>query len=423
MRILVMPGTDDCANLGDLAMLQIAVGRLKALWPDARIQVFTSAFDALKKHHPDVEPVPMRSIKCWLRVGALPRWFFPRIQPERRRCFPLTFNRLWQLGGLLYLPDYRLARQFAEALFNSNLLVLSGCGLITDEFQYAALRVLDVFGTAIKCGIPTVMLSQGFGPIHSELLRKRAAAVLPRVNAIFVREQHASLPLLKQLGVSHEKIFVTGDDAIGLAFRNNKTGRRTHLGVNLRLAKYAALDGKILDEVREVLIGKARQFQTRLVGIPITCSDTDSDVQTLERLLPQPQNDVKGMENPVTLPEIIRRISDCRVVVAGSYHAGVFALSQGIPVAAIVQSEYYQDKFHGLAGQFGAGCVVLRADDRGFAGNLDATVDQLWHDADALRPKLLAAAEQQMQAACNTYARLPEMIRQGKPGQVPCYNS
>ena len=410
MRILVISGTDNCGNMGDLAMLQAAVQRLKTLWPGARVRVLTRAPGALKAQCPDVEPAPLRGAKRWLRVGALPQWFFPHVRPERRRHFPISVNRLWRLGGWLYPPDCRLARQFAEALFNSDLLALSGCGLMTDVFEYAALRVLDVFATAIQCDIPTVMLGQGFGPIRSARLRNRALEVLPRVNAIFIRDPYASRSLLEQLGVPEGKIFVTGDDAIGPAFHNHRAGRRTHLGVNLRLAKYSALDDKILEQVREVLVGKAWQFQTRLAGIPITCSNADSDVQTLERLLPSPQNNGNGVKNPVTPLEIIRQTSNCRVVVTSSYHAGVFALSQGIPVAAIVQSEYYRDKFHGLAGQFGAGCVLLRADDRGFAGKLGTTVDGLWHDADALRPGLLAAAEQQMQAARNAYAQLPSMI-------------
>ena len=35
------------------------------------------------------------------------------------------------------------------------------------------------------------------------------------------------------------------------------------------------------------------------------------------------------------------------VEVTGSYHAGVFALAQGIPVVGLLQSAYYEQKFIG----------------------------------------------------------------------------
>jgi polysaccharide pyruvyl transferase WcaK-like protein len=56
------------------------------------------------------------------------------------------------------------------------------------------------------------------------------------------------------------------------------------------------------------------------------------------------------------------------VVVAGSYHAAVFALSQGIPVVALVKSPYYVNKMVGLGDQFGAGCEIVRLDEGDVAG-------------------------------------------------------
>jgi polysaccharide pyruvyl transferase WcaK-like protein len=52
-------------------------------------------------------------------------------------------------------------------------------------------------------------------------------------------------------------------------------------------------------------------------------------------------------------------VSRCRVVVTGSYHAGVFALAQGIPVVATAASRYYHDKFSGLADLFGGGGDIV----------------------------------------------------------------
>ena len=47
MRILVEPCAHHHLNLGDVAMLQVAVDRLRARWPDAWIGVITDAPDRL----------------------------------------------------------------------------------------------------------------------------------------------------------------------------------------------------------------------------------------------------------------------------------------------------------------------------------------------------------------------------------------
>jgi colanic acid/amylovoran biosynthesis protein len=97
-------------------------------------------------------------------------------------------------------------------------------------------------------------------------------------------------------------------------------------------------------------------------------------------------------------------------VVTGSYHAGVFALAQGIPVVAFAASDYYRDKFLGLADQFGAGCRVLGTHEPEFASQLDRTIEEIWKQAPALRPVLLNAAEAQIKAARAAYQQLPALL-------------
>ena len=84
--------------------------------------------------------------------------------------------------------------------------------------------------------------------------------------------------------------------------------------------------------------------------------------------------------------------------------------AQKVPVAGIDRSAYYRDKFEGLTEQFGAGCVVLQADDPLFARKLSETFDELWRGAEALKPKLLSAAEEQIRSAHAAYHALPGLI-------------
>jgi colanic acid/amylovoran biosynthesis protein len=301
-------------------------------------------------------------------------------------------------------------RQFAAALFNADLVVLSGCGLLADPFAHNARQMLDTLGAAQRAGIPTALLSQGLGPMTDPGLRSRAAAVLPHAGKIFLREPRAGLALLRLWGVAQTKIAVTGDDTVELAFNERPGALGSKIGVNLRLANYAGADLSLLEPVRQVLRAQAHQRKTSLLGLPITRQGPCSDVRTLGELLgglPPTMAEVVHVQTPL---ELIRRVAECRVVITGSYHAAVFALAQGIPAVALAQSAYYRDKFCGLAELFGSGCEVLSPDMPSFNAALNAAVQAAWEQAPALRPRLLAAAQNQIQAAQQAYQQLPALL-------------
>jgi hypothetical protein len=48
---------------------------------------------------------------------------------------------------------------------------------------------------------------------------------------------------------------------------------------------------------------------------------------------------------------LLARAGDCCLVVTGSYHAAMFAPSQGVSVVALAGSPHYRLKFRGSAGQ------------------------------------------------------------------------
>jgi polysaccharide pyruvyl transferase WcaK-like protein len=403
MRIFVIPGTADCANLGDVAMLQAALQRLETLWPEATFQVLTQSAEALKAYCPEAIPVPQRGCNHWLRAGGL------KAMPAHDSG---TAGK-WSWSSVLSPPRHQQTVEFTEALFHADLVVLAGCGLINDAFEGSALRVLDTLDAAMQKGIPVVMLGQGLGPARSQALRERLAEVLPRAQAIFVRDGGASEGLLENAGVPRDKFFVTGDDAIELAWWERPAAVGNSLGINLRLADYSGLDEPIAEGVKEVLRQRAKHWGVELVGIPILCGGPDSDLETLGGFARGKQaykQTSTGARGRITPAEVARRVSGCRVVVTASYHAGVFALAQGVPVVAIIRSAYYRDKFQGLAGQFDAGCILLYADDPGFYGKLGLAVEQSWQEVRAVRPKLLAAAERQVNEARQAYARLPALV-------------
>jgi colanic acid/amylovoran biosynthesis protein len=110
--------------------------------------------------------------------------------------------------------------------------------------------------------------------------------------------------------------------------------------------------------------------------------------------------------------EVLQR---CRVVVVGSYHAAVFALSMGIPAVMIAAREHYAQKLHGLAHQFGVGCQVELASHPELAMRLQAAIESAWTCAPGTRVTLLAAARNQVVASEAAYERLFELMEARAP--------
>src|SRR5262249_52859406 len=151
------------------------------------------------------------------------------------------------------------------------------------------------------------------------------------------------------------KYVVTGDDAVELAFAAAGTAMGTKLGVNLRRAKYAGTSQETEDQVSSAISQITAILRTEPVIIPIGFDDRDLEVGA--RLIGRTYNGGEQLD----ISDAIRVESECRVVLTGSYHAAVFALSQGIPAVCVVASEYYRQKFNGLAALFNSGCMVVEA--------------------------------------------------------------
>ena len=422
MNVLVDSGGYALNNVGDIAMLQVAVSRLQALWPEASIGVLSASPDRLARYCPGAKAVASNGLRKWLEWSRL---------PGRSRA-PKAFSRhlaATESGLRDHLPGLsdglamRRAREhpadradlesFLSVARSADLLVLGGGGYMTDVFRGHALSSLELLSRFQRRRVPTAMVGQGIGPLSDRTLVSRSRVALPRTGMIGLREGRAGLPLLASLGVARSRIQITGDDAIEPAFASRPERLGTCLGINVRVSSYSSVGLDLLARLRSALGQVSDEVGATLRALPVARAAADSDVQTLRELLGDTGqgDDLDGLDAPLAL---IRRVGECRVVVTGSYHAGVFALSQGIPVVGLTRSTYYTDKFLGLADQFGTGCNVVGLDQPDLVEALSASVRELWRAADGLRPLLLAAAASQIQAGHDAYARLSLLA--GQPG-------
>ena len=112
-----------------------------------------------------------------------------------------------------------------------------------------------------------------------------------------------------------------------------------------------------------------------------------------------------------TIDDVLTAIADCRVVVTGSYHAAVFALSMGVPAVGLAASRYYVDKFKGLADQFGPGCEVVRTvtATRAPAEVRDRVTD-LGTGPTSVRPLLRSRRRASSSSVEEAYAKVHELV-------------
>jgi colanic acid/amylovoran biosynthesis protein len=406
--------------MGDVAMLQVAVARLRRLSGDEEIRVFTSDAAALARYCPDARPVMLPEQPAWCTdaylAGRLYSWL-PAVASARlgslyvaTACrMPLLRERLLRLRASLRAAEHQSLSAFLGAIEDSRVIVISGAGGIGDSFSAYSNLVLLALQCAQRRGIPAVMVGHGFGTLHSPGLRNKASAILPQVSRIALREERASKPLLASLGVAEHRVVTTGDDSVELAYdaRGNHLG--TALGVNLRIGRSTATSESDIAPVRNGLQRFASRVHVPLVPLPIA-RQRDLDAVVIRQLIDGLDDATEHEYDLDTPAKVISQVARCRVVLTGAYHAAVFALAQGVPVVCLMRSQYSVDRFLGLEAQFGCGCHAVSLDDADVVGRIADALTRAWNEAPLIRDRLAAAAVRQIVAGRAAYASLAALV-------------
>jgi len=236
--------------------------------------------------------------------------------------------------------------------------------------------------------------------------REMAKKVLPTVDFIMVRENDYAVPFLRSLGVSPERIYMSGDDAVEVAYEARVPSMGNHIGVSMRQAHYTNLKSQDLTRLRPVLHQAASKHGAPLIGISTSCCGPESDQFRVGALLagyPKSKNSWLRFESTLNL---IQKVGRCRVMVASAFHGALFALAQGIPTIGLVKTNEYSIKFGALVDQFSPGCQLLSLTDDRLPEKLAEAIDRAWELAEQQRPSVLKAAETQIQLGQLGYQRL-----------------
>jgi colanic acid/amylovoran biosynthesis protein len=421
MRVLIDSDNSSCGNMGDLAMLQVAVRRLRELWPDVHIDVISGAPDLLARHCPGVVPVSATGRYTWAGddylLGPLHRLLSSRgtrtlggVKRALGRRWPGPMRTV--VGGKARLRGMASADPgtFVEALGEADLYLVCGLGGLTDSAKVHSRLMLDTAELAMARDIPVVLFSQGVGPCRDPDLLALMRAVLPKASMIAVRERIRAPERLRELGVAADRVMDTGDDAIEPAYAARPARLGESIGVNVRVAPYAGIDRGFIDRLREPLVAFSRRHRAAFEPLPITRHSHARDADTLRDLLAGENGSRDGGLTLDTPEQVIAAAGRCRLVVTGAYHAAVFALAQGVSAVCLAGSEYYVDKFAGLADLFGPGCEVVNTGPGTTAPSLIEAMERAWASADECRPELQAAALRQLARGRSAYASLPRIV-------------
>ena len=427
MRIIVATGLNtgvaEYKNMGDVAMLQMAVTRLMSLWPVAQVEVLTESPSNLARYCPGAVSLPRAGCACWvgdrILLGRyhqfLPKWASARLSNLKRAIglkWPALLEFLINLRLSIWDGEGRRRdfNRFLEALRNSDLLVVCGSGGFADSCQDWNLSILATMEAAVRRGIPVVMFGQGMGPLSDPIVLSRAKAVLPDAALITLRGSSGGLSLLESVGVSSARVLTTGDEAIELAYAARVGELGCAVGINLRVAPYAHVKTDTVGKVGPVLQEFARRHKAPLLPIPIAFHEFANDHQTIRRLLAGFDDDSDGGLSLDTPLKLIKRVARCRIVVTGAYHAAVFALAQGIPVVCLTNSHYYLTKFQGLEELFGIGCTTVGLGESDFPTKLAGAIESTWNLADEVRSPLLRSALRQVEKSRAAYQQIQGLI-------------
>lgn len=400
MRVLIDPSSHHLLNAGDVAMLQVCVDRLRELRPHAEIQALTTAPDLLRRYCPGVDPIDARG-RYELTAGGV-RLAAPR--PMARMQLRATARRMGRRQPA--------ATRYVSALLQADVLVMSGRGGLTDAFRDESEAMLIELQIADRIGLPTVLLGQGLGPLEDSRLRQLARTVLPSVAMISLREGRAAPAFLSVAGVPASRVSITGDDAIASALEaRHQALLNDALGLNVRVADYSAIAPSQAEAVGAATREVAHRLGTRIVRIDISAHPHEN-----EWSVHRGREEI-GQHGPEagTPAGAIAAAGRCRLVVVSSYHAAVFALSQGVPAIGLANSPYYVDKFLGLRERFGDGCAMVRLDRTDGVGALTDEIARMWKLAPTLHDSLVRSAEEQVVLSRAAYERLVATVDGASP--------
>lgn len=392
MRLLIDHG--GYANLGDAAMLEGVVTRLREVLPEADLHVVdhevvpTSIMDMA-----NVQPVDLRIPEPSLRDKRF-LWRFQRLAGPLYRRVSMSRAGRGSASAQLTVEGPSTATTLGQFCSSFDSLHVVGGGNLTDVFERQWWNRCCVMNTFAAQGKPVVLTGQQIGPFRSAAIRRLVMDSLRAADLAGLREPGSSAELCRAAGLDESRVQTLGDDSFGVSAADDPSvdkvlsahgiRRGEFLAVNLRIAPYAGEHGNHLTWFGHMISRVADRLGVPVVFVPISLGSTDSDARTGHLLAEQ----VPGLivaDRVAWSPSLVKGfLGASRGAVGASYHFCTFALSQAVPAVCVYRGDYYGQKAHGMATFWGCDRIPLELGSMTVNDAADRTIETLNDPANLL---------------------------------------
>ncbi len=405
-------------NMGDTAMAQNIIARLKTINPPTEIVCLSERLDrTLEKL--EVSHVPSLAAYCdhdgiFLKTFyRLVRLLF-RSYARRARNAVRALKALWFLCnaglhaacGFSLLIDSR-ARHLLRTMKECDALWASGGGYIGDPWFWGITWPMLVTWAAFKWHRKFVVLTgQQIGPLTGPTRRRLVAHFLRHyVDVSYVRENE-SAELLGTLGIDSGAVEVLLDDAGTIPPIPEEEAREIlsaevpdmkgkFIAAHYRVAKYNGLRGTGR-EFASFLDFLVEHTGMDVVFVSLSYAESVDDRTAAEEVISRMTHSaaahvLSGEYEPRQIKGIVG-LSEFAVGV--SHHFALFSMMMGVPTFCAYKNQYYAHKFRGLTRLFARPDWLVPIDELNSASkrelalelvrSSDGIVEQLGQSSDRL---------------------------------------
>lgn len=292
-RILLM-GYYGFNNLGDEAVLESIVRRLRAVEPNCELWALSNAPAATNAAY---------GIRC--------------------------FNR-WSLP------------QLAKALLSCDVFVAGGGSLLQDATGSRGIKYyLYLLYAAKLLGKKVFLYAQGIGPIDDEKNRRLTARMLRKCDYITVRDKDAA-EYMQGLGIEDSRLQLACDPVLALQSREYAPMLPMGLKMGFALRECKDLNISTLAQVADYFAQKG----WTIVFLPF-CSPNDVAVSKL--VLSEMKQKAFIMQDEMLPRDMLAAIGACNFIVGIRLHSLIMAAANAVPFAALS----YDPKIDGFCHSLG----------------------------------------------------------------------
>jgi len=325
MRIVVV-GDVGYRHVGDDAMFEVALARLRARWPEAEVIAMSC--------HPETTAAQFGTAALMLPCHDRPD------EPEALFCFQRALDVAADGAAGAWLREIDDLHDAAAAIRSADALVIAGGGNINARWPNLAYGRATAVAIAHAQGVPVALTSQTIGPQLATTQRIILRDILGRAEIIGVRES-SSAALLTGLGIPDDRLSHQPDDAIAITPRpvsRSPFGRGSPV-IIATLGHNSDVELPI--DLQVAVLERIIAFAGREDAVVALCPHTMLDVTRHEELVAKLHRRDRVRRLPLHgAAETRWMVGAASLVVTTRYHPLVFALAGAVPAIGLHHGEY-----------------------------------------------------------------------------------